>query len=64
MYILFVYILLKRVSHYELSVLSMSVMGLQKTTKVWIGCEPYSGIFLDFLKLCKALNEYVKGYII
>ena len=64
MYILFVYILLKLVSHYDLSVLSMSVMGLQKTTKVWI---PYSGIFLDFLnflKLCKALNEYVKGYII
>ena len=35
MCILFVYTLLKVVSYYDLSVLSMSVMGFQ--TKVWLG---------------------------
>ena len=35
MCILFVYTLLKVVSYYDLSVLSMSVMGFQK--KVWMG---------------------------
>ena len=35
MYILSVYTLLKVVGYYDLSVLSMSVMGFQK--KVWMG---------------------------
>ena len=36
MCILFVYILLLVVSYYDLSVLSMSVMGFQKKTPVWM----------------------------
>ena len=43
------YTLLKVVSYYDLSVLSMSVMGFQK--KVWVGAV--SDIqFFGFLKIC------------
>ena len=49
--ILSVYTLLKIVSYYDLSVLSMSVMGFQK--KVWMGVggwgELYPSFFLIFL---------------
>ena len=48
MCILFLCSLLKVVSHYELSVLSMSVMGFQKKF-VWSSIH-FFGIF----KLCKA----------
>ena len=40
--------LLKVVSHYDLSVLSMSVMGFQK--KVWMGFELYPSLFFYFCK--------------
>ena len=41
------YTLLKVVSYnYDLSVLSMSVMGFQK--KVWMGCEVYPSLFRIF----------------
>ena len=50
MCILFVYTLLKVVSYYDLSVLSMSVMGFHK--KVWIGgFELYPVLFWIFLTL-------------
>ena len=37
-YIMDVYTLLKVVGYYDLSVLSMSVMGFQTNKKVWMGC--------------------------
>ena len=46
--------LLKLVSHYDLSVLSMSVMGFQKKVWMWVGGrgEFYSSLFwLVFLTL-------------
>ena len=62
MYILSVYTLLKVVSHYDLSVLSMSVMGFQKKVRMggWVGGwgELYPsifwilGIFLTLKKHC------------
>ena len=55
---MYVYTLPKVVDHYDLSVLSMSVMGFQKK----FGCEvggwgelyPICLGFLEFVKLCKA----------
>ena len=44
MCILSVYTLLKVVGYYDLSVLSMSVMGFPKK-KVWMGCELYQIFF-------------------
>ena len=58
MFILFVYTLLKVVSYYDLSVLSMSVMGFKKKFG-WglvggVSCiQVYLG-FLEFVILCKA----------
>ena len=54
MCILFVYTLLKVVGYYNLSVLSMSVMGFQKKKKFGWGVvggwgELYPRLFLDFL---------------
>ena len=51
MCILSVHTLLKVVGYYDLSVLSMSVMGFQK--KVWMGGwgELYPIFFLDFWNL-------------
>ena len=46
MCILSVHALLIVVGYYDLSVLSMSVMGFPK--KVWMGCELYPSFFLDF----------------
>ena len=50
MCILSVYTLLKVVGYYDLSVLSMSVMGFQK--KVWVGRlgELYPSFFWGFLE--------------
>ena len=51
MCILFVYTLLKVVSYYDLSVLSVSVMGLQNK----FGCDVSKfWIFGFFFKFCKA----------
>ena len=54
-YIMVVYTLLKVVGYYDLSVLSMSVMGFQTNKKVWMGCvggvssiQLYFGIFNFF----------------
>ena len=60
MCILYVYTLLKVVGYYDLSVLSMSVMGFQ--TKFGWGGLVVGGVisiqvhfwFFDFLNLCKA----------
>ena len=50
MCILFVYTLLKVVSYYDLSVLSMSVMGFQKQ-KIWMGwVGGVTSIQVDFLE--------------
>ena len=60
MCILFVYTLLKAVSYYDLSVLSMSVKGFQK--KVWIGGwvgELYPVIFSTFFNFAKPLSDHV-----
>ena len=52
MCILFVYTLLKVVNYYDLSVLSMSVIGFKNSW--WrVGRAP-SKFILDFFKLCKA----------
>ena len=57
-----VYTLLKVVGYYDLSVLSMSVMGFQTNKKVWMGCvggvssiQLYFGI-LFFLTLQSPLS--------
>ena len=45
--------MIKVVSYYDLSVLSMSVMGFQNKTKVWMGGgwgEVYPSFFLGFLE--------------
>ena len=62
MCILFVYTLLKAVSYYDLSVLSMSVMGFQK--KVWMGLGGWGELyrifvcgFLDFFNFEKPLRQ-------
>ena len=52
MCILFLYSLLKVVSHYDLSVLSMSVMGFQKSL---YGAQ---SIFLEFLNFAKPTRVY------
>ena len=56
-----VYTLSKFVNHYDLSVVSMSVMGFQK--KVWTGgvdsSELYIKFFLDFLNFVKPLSPRV-----
>ena len=60
MCILFVYALLKIVSYYDLSVLSMSVMCFKK--KVWMGvcvdgwCELYPSLFWIF-GICLTLQS-------
>ena len=55
--------LLKVVSHYDLSVLFMSVMGFKKNPKVWMGMGGWDEIypvlcvnFWNYLKPRKALN--------
>ena len=53
MCILFIYALLKVVIYYDLSVLSMSVMGFQKKSlngAGWVGCA-LSSFILDFWNL-------------
>ena len=59
MCIFYVYTLLKAISHYDLSVLSMSVMSLQKESldrgvSGW--CELYPVVFLGFVLLRKPLS--------
>ena len=58
MCILSVYALLKVVGYYDLSVLSMSVMGIQKKfgwrVGGWGELHPIFLGFLEFFKLCKA----------
>ena len=54
--------LLKVVNHYDLSVLSMSVMGFQNKQvwiEGWVGWwgEPYPVVFWIFFKLCKAADQ-------
>ena len=59
MCIFFVYALLKVVSHYDLSVLSMSVMGFQKSLYIGVGgwVEVYPDfIWVKFFLLCKVPN--------
>ena len=58
-----VYTLLKVVGYYELSVLSMSVMGFQTNKKVWMGCvggvssiQVYFGIW-NFFNFAKPLSQ-------
>ena len=48
MCILFVYTLLKVVSYYDLSVLSMSVMGFKKKFGFGGWGELYQSLFLEF----------------
>ena len=59
MCILSVYTLLKVVGYYDLSVLSMSVMGFQR--KVWMGVSSiqFRLGFLDFFKLCKTTKKVI-----
>ena len=66
MCIMFVYTLLKVVSYYDLSVLSMSVMGFQKNMFVWGvggGCELYSVFFYfwNFFNFAKPLRRNRRG---
>ena len=52
----FLYTLLKVVSRYDLSVLSMSEMGFQKkkaSIKWWVGGVSSIAFCLDFFKFCK-----------
>ena len=60
MCILFVHTLLKVVSYYDLSVLSMSVMGFQRESFDGVGGwgELYPSLFwiFGFFKLCNAHN--------
>ena len=61
MCILFVYTLLKVVSYYDLSVLSMSVMGFPKKLGWGVGgwCELYPSLFWsfgDFFNFAKPLG--------
>ena len=55
--------LLNVVGYYDLSVPSMSVMGLQKKLDVggWGELYPFFGGFLEFFKLCKTLNRLAPG---
>ena len=46
----YMYTLLKVVSHYDFNVLSMSLMGFQRTTKVWMG-SALSRFILDFWEI-------------
>ena len=55
MCILSVHTLLEVFGYYDLSVLSMSVMGFQKK-KVWMGVSSIK-VFLGFFKLCKSLSS-------
>ena len=55
MCILFVYKLLKVVNYYDLSVLSVSVMGFQK--KVWMGVSSIKVLYWDFLNFLKLCND-------
>ena len=60
MCILFVYSLLKVVSYYELSVLSMSVIGFHK--KIWMGVGGWGGVrsmqvYFGFLDLFLTLQS-------
>ena len=56
MCILFVYTLLKLVSHYDLSVLSMSVMGKLRT-KVWIGGGWFGLALSSFFGICLTMQS-------
>ena len=47
MCILYVYTLLKVVGYYDLSMLSMSVMGFQNQ-KVWMGMGGWGELYLSF----------------
>ena len=51
MCILFVYTLLKTVSYYDWSVLSMSVMGFQKVWMGWVGGVGSIQVYFGFLEL-------------
>ena len=62
MCILFVYTLLKVINYYDLSVMSMSVIGFQKKSLdggLVGGVSPIQVFFglLEFFKLCKAPNS-------
>ena len=58
MCILFVYTLLKVVSYYDLSVLSMSVLGFQKKKFGWGGWgELYPSLFWSFVNFTKPLRQ-------
>ena len=54
------YTLLKVFSYYDLSVLSMSVMGFQK--KVCMGCELYSSLFWIFAIFLTLQSPLEAGY--
>ena len=60
-----VYTLLKGIGYYDLSVLSMSVMGFQTNKKVWMGCvggvssiQVYFGIW-NFFNFAKPLSQKI-----
>ena len=62
MYSLCIYTLLKVVGYYDLSVLSMSVMGFQK--KVWMGVGGWGELypsfccgFMEFFNFAKPLSS-------
>ena len=61
MCILSVYALLKVVGYYDLSVLSMSVMGFQN--KVWMECALYP-IFLGFFEFFNFAKPLNKDYLL
>ena len=72
MFILFVYTLIKVVSYYDLSVLSMSVMGFQKKSSDggWVGgvssIKFYFDLwnFVNFAKTLSARQSLITLYII
>ena len=63
MCILSVYPLVKVVGYYDLSVLSMSVMGFQK--KVWMGVGGWGDFYPSFLYVWNFFNfaKPLKGYL-
>ena len=63
MCILYVYTLLKVVSYYDLSVLSMSVMGFQKKISDggWVSGVSSIQVFLDFLNFFNFAKPLTTG---
>ena len=60
MCILSVYALLKVVGYYDLSILSMSVMGFEKSLDGgWLGGMSSIQIFLNFLNFAKPQNRHL-----